>query len=84
MECSDFRHFSLFEAIWYRTEGSCLKSEHARISDVDCIFNWHFDLITHQALRIRVLKMGASYLGLVPISRTQSASSIPAMVVFSK
>ena len=41
-ECSnafrlDFRRFSLFEAINYRTEVYCPKSEHVRISDFDCI-----------------------------------------------
>ena len=41
-------------------------------------------LLSYQALRILVLKMGASYLGFVPMRRTQSASSIPAMVVFNK
>ena len=34
--CSDFRHFCLFQVIWYLTEGDCLKSEHVRISDVYC------------------------------------------------
>ena len=37
--CSDFRHFCLFEVIWYRTEGDCLKSKHVRISDVYWITN---------------------------------------------
>ena len=35
--CSDFRHFCLFEVIWNRTKGDCLKSKHVRISDVYCI-----------------------------------------------
>ena len=44
--CSDFRRFSLFEGIWYRTEGACPKSEHVRISAFHCIFfffffSWH-------------------------------------------
>ena len=36
---SDFRHFSLFEAILNRTDTLCPKSEHVRISDVDYTVN---------------------------------------------
>ena len=43
--CSDFRHFCLFEVIWYRTEGDCLKSKHVRISDVYCI-QWTSEIRT--------------------------------------
>ena len=36
MICSNFRQFGLFEPIYNQTMVPCPKSEHVRISDVDC------------------------------------------------
>ena len=37
-DSSVFRRFGRSNQIWYRTESLCPKSEHVRISDVDCTF----------------------------------------------
>ena len=43
--CLDFRQFCLFEQIYNRTEGDCLKSERVRISDVYCMPEYNLVLL---------------------------------------